>query len=54
MILVDTSVWIDHLRSDDATLARLLSTGLVLGHPEVVGELALGYLTPRHTVLSLL
>lgn len=33
VILVDTSVWIDHLRSGDAALTRLLDTGLALGHP---------------------
>lgn len=54
MILVDTSVWIDHLRSGDATLERFLSTGIVLGHPWIVGELALGNLAQRQTVLSLL
>lgn len=53
MILVDTSVWIDHLRSGNATLARLLSTGFVLGHPWVAGELALGNLAQRQTILSL-
>lgn len=53
MILVDTSVWVDHLRSGDASLTRLLSTGLVLGHPWVAGELALGNLAQRQTILSL-
>lgn len=52
MILVDTSVWIDHLRFGDTTLTHLLGTGLVLGHPWVIGELALGNLTQRHAVLS--
>jgi len=42
VILVDTSVWIDHLRSGDATLARLLGNSGVLAHPWVTGELALG------------
>lgn len=54
MILVDTSVWIDHLRAGDATLARLLEGGAVLGHPWVVGELALGHLHRRDEVLGLL
>ncbi len=54
MILVDTSVWIDHLRAGSATLARLLERGAVLGHPWVVGELALGQLGQRGEVLGLL
>ena len=54
MILVDTSVWVDHLRAADATLADLLDRGLVLGHPWVVGELALGQLRHREVVLGLL
>lgn len=54
MILADTSVWIDHLRRDDPELASLLASGQVLGHPWVVGELALGSLARRHEVLALL
>jgi predicted nucleic acid-binding protein len=54
MILVDTSVWIDHLRSGDETLAKLLNAGSVLTHPFVIGELALGDLRHRETVLTLL
>lgn len=54
MILVDTSVWIDHLRAGDAGLARLLEAGLVATHPLVVGELAMGNLHARDTVLALL
>ena len=40
MILVDTSVWIDHLRSESLTLSDLLRNGRVLMHPFVLGELA--------------
>lgn len=40
MILVDTSVWIDHLRRNDAELTRLLDMGQVLTHRFVIGELA--------------
>ena len=47
MILIDTSVWIDHLRSGNSTLVRLLNTGQVLAHPFVLGELALGNLRQR-------
>lgn len=54
MILVDTSVWADHLRAGDGALARLLNAGSVLGHPFVVGELALGHLRQRRAVLDLL
>lgn len=54
MILVDTSVWIDHLRIGQPRLVRLLEGGLVLGHPWVVGELALGRLAQRHEIIELL
>lgn len=54
MILVDTSIWIDHLRSGDAQLVTLLQDGNVLGHPWVTGELALGNLARRREVLKLL
>lgn len=52
MILVDTSVWIDHLRSPDRALVRLLDRGQVLVHPFVTGEVALGNLRQRHLVLE--
>ena len=54
MILVDSSLWIDHLRLGDATLADLLAGGLVLGHPFVLGELACGNLRNRREILTLL
>lgn len=55
MILVDTSVWIDHLRSGNETLASLLSSSQVLMHPFVVGEIACGNLLHnRQSILSLL
>jgi len=54
VILVDTSVWVDHLRVGDPALRRLLEGGLVLGHPWVTGELALGHLSQRQEVLGLL
>ena len=54
MILVDTSVWIDHLRQGDAELADALQQGRVAIHPFVVGELACGNLRARTEVLGLL
>ncbi|MEO8927455.1 MAG: PIN domain-containing protein [Caulobacteraceae bacterium] len=54
MILVDASVWIDHLRSTDKDLVGLLDAGQVLTHPCVIGELALGNLKNRHSVLEAL
>ncbi len=54
MILVDTSVWIDHLRQGDAALKALLNTGQVLAHPFVVGELALSNLQKRDVILNAL
>ncbi len=54
MILVDTSVWVDHLRQGDAELKGLLSAGHVLTHRFVIGELALGSLQNRDIVLDAL
>ena len=52
MILVDASVWIDHLRAGDERLTALLDAREVLGHSFVTGELALGNLRRRDAVLS--
>jgi predicted nucleic acid-binding protein len=52
VILVDTSVWINHLRTADERLAALLEAREVLGHPFVTGEVALGNLPRRDVVLS--
>ena len=54
MILVDTSVWVEHLRSGNATLASELEAGRVLAHPFVIGEVACGTLRNRHEMLELL
>lgn len=54
MILVDTSIWIDHLRQCDERLSKLLNQGLVLAHPFVIGELALGSLQNRAAILGAL
>jgi predicted nucleic acid-binding protein len=54
VILVDTSIWIDHLRTGDPELVELLRESQVLGHPWVTGELALGHLSRRSEILGLL
>ncbi|CAN5912000.1 type II toxin-antitoxin system VapC family toxin [soil metagenome] len=54
MILVDTSVWVDHLRSDEPSLAEALEDGRVLMHRFVLGELACGSIKNRREVLRLL
>jgi predicted nucleic acid-binding protein len=54
VILVDTSVWVDHFRSGNHDLAELLDAGRVLMHPFVIGELALGELHPRAITLDAL
>jgi predicted nucleic acid-binding protein len=54
MILVDTSVWVDHLSRGKPSLANLLNEGLVVCHPFVIGELACGHLRNRQEILGLL
>ncbi len=54
MILVDTSVWVGHLRKGDRRLAELLTASNVLMHPFVIGELACGNLRKRDQILALL
>lgn len=52
MILVDTSIWIDHLSRSSSRLEALLDAGAVLIHPFVIGEIALGRLGPREATLA--
>ncbi len=54
MVLVDTSVWVEHLRSGTIGLEALLNAADVVCHPFVIGELACGNLTKRTEILSLL
>ncbi len=54
MILVDTSVWVDHLRAGDTDLSTALERGLVFTHPFIMGELACGRIRNRSEVLRLL
>ena len=54
MILVDTSVWIDHINASDSMLVTLLSEERVLAHPYVIGEISLGSLRNRDVVLGAL
>ncbi len=54
MILVDTSVWIDHLRKGVPALSAALEAGRVLIHPFVLGELACGRIRNRAEILHLL
>ncbi|WP_421846947.1 type II toxin-antitoxin system VapC family toxin [Novosphingobium sp.] len=52
MILVDSSVWVDHLRSAEPVLADLLISQQVLSHPFIVGEVALGSLRQRAVIVA--
>lgn len=54
MILADTSVWIDHLRSGSKDMRRHLDQGQIVIHPFIVAELALGSLKDRTKTLALL
>ena len=53
-ILVDTSVWIKHLREGDQNLTQLLEQGLVACHPFIIGEIACGGIKNRHEIIDLL
>lgn len=54
MLLVDTSVWVEHLRSGAVGLEKLLDNSQVVCHPFIIGELACGNLKNRAQILSLL
>jgi predicted nucleic acid-binding protein len=54
MVLVDTSIWIDHLKKGNASLEKLLLDMEVVCHPFIIGELACGNLKNRNEILSLL
>jgi predicted nucleic acid-binding protein len=54
VILIDTSIWIDHLRAGSGGLAKLLDAGRVLMHPFVIGELALSQIRQREIILGAL
>ena len=54
MVLVDTSVWVHHLRKGESRLVELLENNRVLMHPFILGELACGNLKNRRELLGLL
>lgn len=54
MILVDTSIWIDHFNKSHPELVRLLNNGIVCTHPFIIGELACGNIINRTEILTLL
>ena len=54
MILADTSIWIDHLRSGNKEMRKLLNLGHIVIHPFIIAELALGSLQERAKTLALL
>jgi predicted nucleic acid-binding protein len=54
MVLVDTSIWIDHLRKGNVHLEKLLLDMEVACHPFIIGELACGNLKNRSEIVSLL
>lgn len=54
MILADTSIWIDHLRSENEEMRKHLHQGEIVIHPFIIAELALGSLSRRTKTLELL
>jgi predicted nucleic acid-binding protein len=54
MVLIDSSIWIDHFRNSNSTLVKLLDGKLVSTHPFIVGELALGQQKQQHVIIEAL
>jgi predicted nucleic acid-binding protein len=54
VILVDTSIWVNHLRQANPPLQQLLTEGSVVTHPFIIGELACGSLRNRKEILGLM
>jgi len=54
LILADTSIWIDHLRSGNKEMRKLLNEGQIVIHPFIIGELAMGSIRARSRTLALL
>lgn len=54
MVLVDTSIWIDHLCNNNDQLFELLNDGKVFCHPFIIGELACGNIKNRNEIIAAL
>jgi predicted nucleic acid-binding protein len=54
MVIVDTSVWVSHLRHGNSRLQKLLQEGRVASHPFIIGELACGNINNRTEIISLM
>ena len=54
MVLLDSSIWIEHFRKPIAQVYTLADRGLIWGHPFVTGELAIGSLPVRHALIAML
>jgi predicted nucleic acid-binding protein len=54
MVIVDTSIWVTHLRQGSRQLEKLLMDAEVMCHPFIIGELACGHLKNRNEIISLL
>jgi predicted nucleic acid-binding protein len=54
MVIVDTSIWVTHLRQGSRQLEKLLMDAEVMCHPFIIGELVCGNLKNRNEIISLL